>query len=144
MTLLGRAARTVCRMGAPAQERVGVLAVDDQSIFLDVARDVVAATPGFAWVGGATCGEEALDAVTELKPQLVLMDVRMPGMDGIEAAARIRETYPDTVVVLISIEESPAITPAIEASGAATLVRKQEFGPAMLRRLWRIYGEADS
>jgi hypothetical protein len=41
--------------------------------------------------------------------------------------------------VLISIEESPAITPAIEASGAATLVRKQEFSPAMLRRLWLTY-----
>jgi two-component system invasion response regulator UvrY len=141
MTPGTRATRTVTTMGAPAQDRVGVLAVDDQSIFLDVAREVVAATPGFSWVGGATCAEEALDAVEELDPELVLMDVRMPGMDGIEAADRIREMHPHTVVVLISIEESPAITPAIEASGAATLVRKQEFGPAMLRRLWSTYGQ---
>jgi two-component system, NarL family, invasion response regulator UvrY len=131
-------------MGAPAQGRVGVLAVDDQSIFLDVAREVVAATPGFSWVGGATCAEEALDAVRKLDPELVLMDVRMPGMDGIEAAGRISEMHLDTVVVLISIEESPAITPAIEASGAATLVRKQEFSPAMLRRLWRTYGKSNN
>lgn len=130
-------------MGAPAQDRVGVLAVDDQTIFLDVARDVVAATPGFRWVGGARCGEEALDAVGELDPELVLMDVRMPGMDGIETAHRICERHPDTVVVLISIEESPAITPAIEASGAAALVRKQELGPTMLRRLWVTYGKPD-
>jgi two-component system, NarL family, invasion response regulator UvrY len=141
MTPGGRATPTVTGMGAPAQDRVGVLAVDDQSIFLDVAREVVAATPGFSWVGGATCAEEALDAVRELDPELVLMDVRMPGMDGIEAAHRISEAHPDTVIVLISIEESPAITPAIEASGAAALVRKREFGPAMLRRLWRTYGE---
>jgi CheY-like chemotaxis protein len=67
------------------------------------------------------------------------MDVRMPGMDGIETAHRIRERHPEVVVVLISIEESPAIAPAIEASGAATLVRKQEFSPAMLRRLWLTY-----
>jgi DNA-binding NarL/FixJ family response regulator len=126
-------------MAASAQDRVGVLAVDDQSIFLDVARDVVAATPGFRWVGGATSGEEALDAIGELEPELVLMDVRMPGMDGIEAASRICESHPNVVVVLASVEESPAIKPAIEASGAATLVRKQEFGPAMLRRLWLAY-----
>jgi two-component system, NarL family, invasion response regulator UvrY len=126
-------------MAASAQDRVGVLAVDDQSIFLDVARDVVSATPGFRWVGGATSGEEALDAIGELEPELVLMDVRMPGMDGIEAASRICKSHPDVVVVLVSVEESPAIKPAIEASGAATLVRKQEFGPAMLRRLWLAY-----
>jgi two-component system invasion response regulator UvrY len=143
MTLSWRLDRTVTRMGAPTQDRVGVLAVDDHSIFLNVARDVVAATPGFHWVGGATSGDEALDAVDELEPELVLMDVRMPGMDGIEAAHRICESHPDVVVVLISIEETPAIAPAIEASGAATLVRKQELGPAMLRRLWQSYRKSN-
>lgn len=125
-------------MGAATQDRVGVLAVDDQTIFLDVARDVVAATPGFHWVGGATSGKEALDAVTELAPELVLLDVRMPGMDGIETAQRICERHPDVVVVLISVDESPAI----ESWGAAALVRKREFGPAMLRRLWRTYRQS--
>jgi DNA-binding NarL/FixJ family response regulator len=139
MTLGAPVIRSVAGMGAPAADPVGVLAVDDQSIFLDVARDVVASTPGFCWVGSATSGEEALDAVDELEPELVVMDVRMPGMDGIETANRISESHPDVVVVLISIEESPVITSAIEASGAAALVRKQEFGPAMLRRLWLAY-----
>jgi two-component system response regulator AlgR len=128
-------------MSASTQDRVGVLAVDDQSIFLDVVRDVVAATPGFSWAGGVTSGVEALEAVDELEPELVLMDVRMPGMDGIEAAHRISERHPDIVVVLISVDESAASAPAIEASGAAVLVRKQEFGPAMLRRLWLTYSQ---
>jgi two-component system invasion response regulator UvrY len=143
MTLSRRATSTVAGMGAPAPHGVGVLAVDDHSIFLDVARDVVAATPGFCWVGAATSGEEAVHAVDELEPELVLMDVRMPGMDGIEAAQRICQSHPEVVVVLISIEESPAIAHAIEASGAAALVRKREFGPAMLRRLWGTYRKPD-
>jgi DNA-binding NarL/FixJ family response regulator len=139
MTPAAGSAPTLRGMSKATQDRVGVLAVDDQSIFLDAAQDVVAATPGFRWLGGATSGEEAIDAVSELEPELVLLDVRMPGMDGIETAHRICGTHPDIVVVLISVDESPAVTPAIEASGAAVLVRKREFGPAMLRRLWRTY-----
>ena len=119
-----------------------MLVVDDQPIFLDVAREVVAATPGFEWVGGAVSGAEALDAVARLRPALVLLDVNMPGMDGIETARRISEGHPKAVVVLISVEESPAIAPEAKASGAVALVRKQEFGPVMLRRLWEAHGAA--
>jgi two-component system, NarL family, invasion response regulator UvrY len=121
---------------------VGVLGVDDQVVFLDVAREVVAATPGFYWVGGASSGEEALEAVGELEPEFVLLDVRMPGMDGIETARRITDNHPDVVVVLISIEESPVISGAIEGSGAVALVRKQELCPTMLHRLWQTHSEA--
>ena len=64
----------------------------------------------------------------------------MPGMDGIETARHISDRHPEVVVVLISVEESPAIRPAIEASGAAALVRKQELRPAMLRGLWQAHG----
>jgi two-component system, NarL family, invasion response regulator UvrY len=120
-----------------------VLGVDDQAVFLDVAHEVVAATPGFAWLGGAKSGEEALEAVAQLEPEFVLLDVRMPGMDGIETACRIRDTHPDILVVLISIEEIPAMSPAIEASGAAAFVRKQELAPAMLRRLWLTHRRPD-
>ena len=122
--------------GALVQERVTVLGVDDQLIFLDVAREVVVATPGFEWVGGATSGAEALAAVRKLTPGLVLLDVRMPGMDGIEIAERISECHPEAVIVLMSIEDSPALAPALTASGAAALIHKRELGPTMLFRLW--------
>jgi two-component system, NarL family, invasion response regulator UvrY len=128
------------RIGTQNRDGVGVLGVDDQPIFLEVAREVVAATPGFEWVGGAVSGADALDAVTRLSPALVLLDVHMPGMDGIETARRISESHPDTVVVLISVEDSPGIAPDAMISGAAALVRKQEFGPGMLRRLWATHG----
>ena len=96
---------------------VRVLTVDDQAVFRGIAREVIDATPGFESVGEAASGEEALAAVARLDPQLVLLDVRMPGLDGIEVARRLRETHPDTLLVLISIEDS------IDLPSAAQIAR---------------------
>ncbi len=126
-------------MGTTAHEEVGVLGVDDQPFFLDVVREVVVATAGFRWLGGASSGQDALEAVEELHPALVLLDLRMPDMDGLATARRIRDRHPDVVVVLVSVELNAATPRAVKASGAAVLVRKQEFGPSALRRLWRAY-----
>jgi DNA-binding NarL/FixJ family response regulator len=117
---------------------VRVLTVDDQELFRRVAEDVIAATPGFEAVGEATSGEEALDAVERLAPQLVLCDVRMPGLDGIEVARRLAATHPQTVVVLISIGDRADLPSAMQVP--APLVRKQDFGPVLLRRLWSEHG----
>ena len=119
---------------------VKVLTVDDQAVFRQAAHDVIAATAGFEAVGDVASGEEAVSAVEVLRPDLVLLDVRMPGMDGIQAARRIKEAHPETVVVLISIEDSEEFAQDARASGAAELVRKQEFGPALLRRIWDEHG----
>ena len=89
-----------------SQTEVRVLTVDDQVVFRRAAHDVIAATPGFEPVGDAESGEEALAEVERLRPELVLLDVRMPGIGGIEAARRITAAHPETVVVLISIEDS--------------------------------------
>jgi two-component system invasion response regulator UvrY len=121
---------------------VAVIAVDDQPFFLGVARDVVRATPGFRWAGQAESGEEAVEAVDHLHPDLVLLDVRMPGIGGIEAARRISGEHPDVVVVLISVDDRQNIGEAAAASGAAELIGKQRFGPAMLRELWARHGAA--
>jgi DNA-binding NarL/FixJ family response regulator len=119
---------------------VGVLTIDDQAVFRRVAEDVITATPGFEPVGEAECGEEGVAAVDRLRPQLVLLDVRMPGLGGIETARRITSAHPDTVVVLISIEEPDEFAHAARGSGAAALVRKQDFGPLLLRSLWTMHG----
>jgi len=70
------------------------------------------------------------------------VDVRMPGVDGIETAMRIREGHPDVVVVLISIEEMSRMPSTVGDAGAAALVRKQDFCPALLRQLWESHGQA--
>ncbi len=119
---------------------VRVLTVDDQVVFRDAARDVITATPGFEPVGDAGSGEEAMAEVERLRPELVLLDVRMPGIGGIEAARRITAAHPETVVVLISIEDSYEFAQDVHACGAAALVRKQDFGPAVLRSIWEAHG----
>ena len=116
--------------------------VDDQPWFREVARDVIAATPGFEPVGEAENGAQALTAVDRLAPALVLLDVRMPGMDGIEVARRLHASHPDTLVVLITMDDVLDLPSARELGDAVPLVRKQDFGPRLLRRLWREHGAA--
>jgi DNA-binding NarL/FixJ family response regulator len=122
-----------------ATRTVRILTVDDQERFRRVAREVIDATPGFEAIGEAASGEEALEAVDRLAPDLVLLDVRMPGLNGIEVARRLVVTHPEVVVVLISIEEQIDI-PSMARLAHVPLVRKQDFGPGLLRRLWSEYG----
>jgi DNA-binding NarL/FixJ family response regulator len=123
------------------ESNVRVLAVDDQAVFRDLARLVVRATRGFESVGEAASGEDALELIDELRPQVVLVDVRMPGIGGIETARRISTSHPGIVVVLISIEDPDDLPSVARESGAKALVRKQDFGPTMLRDLWARYGK---
>ncbi|HWH93368.1 MAG TPA: response regulator transcription factor [Baekduia sp.] len=128
------------RRTADRHDEVGVLIVDDQPFFRSAARDVIAALPGFHAVAEACSGLDAVAAVGQLHPELVLLDVRMPGMDGIEAARRIKAGHPRTVVVLISIEDIAGVPSTAHTCGAAALIRKQDFGPSVLRALWAAHG----
>jgi DNA-binding NarL/FixJ family response regulator len=116
---------------------VGVVTVDDHAVFRGAARDVIDATPGFKAIGEAASGEEALALLGRLEPELVLVDVRMPGMGGLEAARRIKALRPRALVALVSLDEPKAATPS--ASSAFPFLRKQEFGPSTLRGLWLLH-----
>ena len=119
---------------------VGVLVVDDRAAFHRAARAVIEATSGFALVGDARSGAEALGRADQLRPDLVLMDVYMPEMDGFEAARRLTEAHPECVVVLISLEDTEDLPALVASSGAVALVRKQDLKPSTLRHLWATHG----
>ena len=117
----------------PSARDVQVLTVDDHASFRELARRVVDAVPGFRWMGEANSGEEAVAFVGRHAPDLVVMDVRMPGMGGLDAARTIASDAPGIAILLVSAEEAEvaALDPA-DAPGA-TFARKQDFGPALLR-----------
>jgi DNA-binding NarL/FixJ family response regulator len=113
---------------------VRVLVVDDQEPFRRAMATVVEATDGFVVVGSATTGEESLTAAAELRPQLVLMDVNLPGIDGIEASRRLTSRPDGPVVVLLSTYDAEEFD--IAGSGAAAYVAKAAFGPDRLSAAW--------
>ncbi|WCB93088.1 Response regulator UvrY [Baekduia alba] len=119
---------------------VTVLIVDDQEVFRRVARGLLLATAGFEQIGEASCGEDALALAAELHPDLVLLDVRMPGMDGIETARRLAAVVPDTVVALVSLDGPADLPSTIDDASAATQIRKQDLSPQKLRDVWRAHG----
>jgi DNA-binding NarL/FixJ family response regulator len=116
---------------------VRVLIVDDQAPFRMAARLVVDATDGFEVVGEAETGEDSVTMASELGPDLVLMDVNLPGINGLEATRRILEQRADsTVVLLLSTYEEEEYAPRAAECGAAAYVPKAAFGPDRLEAAW--------
>ena len=115
---------------------VSVLVVDDQAPFRLAARAVLRRAAGFELAGEAETGEQAVEMVATLHPALVLMDINMPGINGIEATRRIVEAHPGTIVFLCSTYTLADLPPEAATSGAAAYVNKEELGPALLRQLW--------
>jgi DNA-binding NarL/FixJ family response regulator len=127
----------------PAVSRsVPVLIVDDQAPFRRAAGAVLAVTPGFEVVGEAETGERALDLVESLAPALVLMDINMPGISGIEATRLIVGGHPGTVVFLLSTYQADELPTEARSCGAAGYIHKEDFGSALLRDLWDRHGHA--
>ena len=113
---------------------VRVLIVDDQEPFRRAMASVVEETDGFVVVGAVASGEDSLAAAVELHPHLVLMDVHLPGIDGIETTRRLTSAPGGPVVVLLSTYDEDQFD--LAGSGAASYVAKATFGPGRLVEAW--------
>jgi two-component system invasion response regulator UvrY len=112
-----------------------VLVADDQAPFRKAARAVLEIAPEFEVVGEVTSGEEAVDEAELLRPDLVVMDVKMNGIGGVEATRRILAARPETLVVLVSSYRSEDVPQAVAESGALAFVPKDRFSAATLASL---------
>jgi DNA-binding NarL/FixJ family response regulator len=119
---------------------VRVLVVDDQPPFRMAAAAVVDATDDFELVGEVETGEAAVDAARELQPDLVLMDVNLPGIDGLEATRQILDHAAGggapVVVLVLSTYEAAEYAPRAAEAGAASYIPKSEFSPDRLAEAW--------
>lgn len=113
-------------------EPVTVLIVDDQEPFRAAARFVVRATPGFSVVGEAGTGEDALVLAAELRPHLVLMDINLPGISGIEATRQLVQTHSELPVVLLSTYSAGDLPDDAGRCGALAYVHKADLTPDVL------------
>src|SRR5271156_6430565 len=118
------------------EEPLSVMVVDDQAPFRMAARAVIRRSEGFTLKGEAEDGVKALALAEEIHPDVVLMDINMPEMGGIEATRRIVAELPGTFVILCSTYDISDLPPDAKDSGARAYVHKEQLGATTLRRLW--------
>lgn len=114
---------------------VRVLVVDDQVPFRRAAAEMLSHVAGLELVGEAGTGEEGVELALRLEPHLVLMDVRLPGIDGAEATQQILAARPETVVVLVSTYPRSHLPAGIATCGAALFLPKEQLDPDRLAAL---------
>ncbi len=103
---------------------IGILLVDDQSLFREGLRTLLSVQPGFEVVGEAGNGEEALRLAVTLQPNVILMDLRMPVMDGVTATVRLRETLPQCkVIVLTTFDDDEYVFDGLRAGAVGYLLK---------------------
>jgi len=113
-----------------------VLVVDDQAPFRLAARAVLRRLDGFEFAGEASSGPEAIQLVATLQPALILMDINMPEMNGIEATRRIVAVHPQVAVILCSTHDPADLPAEAAASGAIAYVSKEHLAADTIRDLW--------
>ena len=124
-------------------KQVRVLLADDHSLFREGLAGIISAQPDMQVVGEAGDGLEAFVKAQELKPDLILMDVQMPGMDGIEAVRQVKQVLPETIIVMLTVRGDDDMLFEALKNGAQGYLLKEIRSQALLEMLrGALHGEA--
>ena len=119
---------------------VTILIVDDKAEFRVLLRGITAQEPDFHVVGEAEDGAEAIRLAQELRPDIVLLDLAMPRVNGLEALRQIKAERPETKVIIITVHDEDAYRQAAEDSGADAFLLKKTLGTSLLPTIQRLRG----
>jgi len=117
---------------APVEQPIRVLIVDDHRLFAEALEAILAAESRIEVVGRARNGAEALEMVLDLDPDIVLMDISMPVMDGVEATRRIRDARPEACVLMLTGSNAAADVDRSRDAGAAGYVTKDRIASELV------------
>jgi len=124
-------------------DKIKILVVDDHAMMRDGIRALVSLYDDIEILGEASEGKEAIEKVQELAPDVVLMDIAMPGMDGLEATRRIRKKNPAVKVIIITQHDNREYILSCIKAGAAGFVPKRALGSELLAAI-RAVSKGDS
>jgi DNA-binding NarL/FixJ family response regulator len=124
-------------------QRAKVLLVDDDVRFIKRVRQFLASETELEIVGEAGDGQDAIVKARELRPDLVLMDIRLPDMNGLEVTRRLKAEIPALTVVILTIFDLQEYREAAVASGASAFVPKRDMQTRLLTRLWTLGFSSD-
>jgi len=118
-------------------KRARVLIAEDHALVREGLRAMLASEPDLQVVGEAENGKRAIELCRSLSPEMVLMDVRMPEMDGLEATRKIKEAHPEMIVLMVTSHQEPDYLLEAVRSGAAGYVLKEATQPELLSAVRR-------
>lgn len=125
------------------RERIRTLVVDDSSVALSAMCSVVARQPNLTFVGAARNGLEALALAKTTHPDLVLLDLEMPVMGGIEATSCLTQDCPDTRVIVVTVHNTPRVRSLCYDSGASGFIAKECLNDELPTVVSRLFGSGE-
>ena len=121
--------------GSVSGSQIQVLIADDDQAFLASLQQLIERQPELSVVGAAEDGLEAIELADELGPDAVVIDLHMPLLDGVTAAARLRHDHPNICLIALTGDEAPALHKAVREAGADEVLLKNELVEVLVERL---------